>query len=88
VWWLIPVISALRRLRQKDLKFKAGLEYTGESCFKQIQRTGRGGGGATKLVKYFDTVISFLELYFFKGTPKVGGGRNNWKKKDSHSHDK
>jgi hypothetical protein len=48
----------------------------------------RGGGGATKLVKYFDTVISFLELYFFKGTPKVGGGRNNWKKKDSHSHDK
>jgi hypothetical protein len=28
VWWLKPVISALRRLRQEDHKFEVSLGYT------------------------------------------------------------
>jgi hypothetical protein len=27
MWWLIPVIPALRRLRQEDYEFEASLSY-------------------------------------------------------------
>jgi hypothetical protein len=27
VWWLMPIIPALRRLRQEDCKFKASLGH-------------------------------------------------------------
>jgi hypothetical protein len=29
VWWYMPIIPALRRLRQKDLSLKASLGYMG-----------------------------------------------------------
>jgi hypothetical protein len=34
MWWYIPVILAIRRLRQEDYKFKASLGYTGRTCVK------------------------------------------------------
>jgi hypothetical protein len=33
VRWHRPVISAYRRLRQKDQKFQASLSYTVRTCF-------------------------------------------------------
>jgi hypothetical protein len=39
VQWCTPVIPALRRLRQEDLKFRAGLEIHSKILSK------RGGGG-------------------------------------------
>jgi hypothetical protein len=33
-WWYTPVIPALRRLRQKDHKFKASLDYTIRPCLQ------------------------------------------------------
>jgi hypothetical protein len=33
-WWFMTVIPALRRLKQKDLKFKASLGYKGRLCLK------------------------------------------------------
>jgi hypothetical protein len=40
-WW----IPALRRLRQKDLKFKASLGYIPSPCPKEEEKKGRGGEG-------------------------------------------
>jgi hypothetical protein len=34
IWWYIPVIPALRRLRQKDHNFKASLGQTVKPCLK------------------------------------------------------
>jgi hypothetical protein len=34
VWWHNPVISALRKLRQEDLNFKASLGYIVRNCLK------------------------------------------------------
>jgi hypothetical protein len=34
VWWDIPVILALKRLRQEDLKFESSLGYAVNSCLK------------------------------------------------------
>jgi hypothetical protein len=33
-WWFMPVIPALRRLRQGDSKFEVSLGYTVRSCLK------------------------------------------------------
>jgi hypothetical protein len=48
VWWHIPVIPALWRLKQEDCefkehlglydKFKVSLGYIGRPCFKQISK--------------------------------------------------
>jgi hypothetical protein len=35
MWWFMPIIPALRRVRQKDHKFKASLGHTVRQCFKQ-----------------------------------------------------
>jgi hypothetical protein len=35
VWWPNPVISALRRLRQEDSKFKVSLSYTEQEHLKK-----------------------------------------------------
>jgi hypothetical protein len=34
----MPVIPALRRLRQKDYKFKANLGYIAEPCLKKKKK--------------------------------------------------
>jgi hypothetical protein len=39
----MPVIPALRRLRQEDLKFEAGVGYTARPCHKKEEK--RGGEG-------------------------------------------
>jgi hypothetical protein len=46
-WWFMPVISALGRLRQEDLKFKASLGYPVRENLSQNKEDedGEGGGG-------------------------------------------
>jgi hypothetical protein len=34
-WWFMPIIPALRRLRQKNLEFEANVSYTSRSCLKK-----------------------------------------------------
>jgi hypothetical protein len=41
----MPIISAFRKLRQKDCEFKGSLEYTARSCLKEGRDRGREGGG-------------------------------------------
>jgi hypothetical protein len=40
-WQYMPVIPALRRLRQEDLEFKAMLGYVLRLCLKIKQKFGR-----------------------------------------------
>jgi hypothetical protein len=35
VWWLLPIIPVLGRLKQEDCKFKANLGYTEKHCLKK-----------------------------------------------------
>jgi hypothetical protein len=37
--WYPPINPALRRLRQKDLKFQASQGYLGSPCLKQANKT-------------------------------------------------
>jgi hypothetical protein len=34
-WWYIPVIPALRRLRQEDYEYEASLNYIAKFCLKK-----------------------------------------------------
>jgi hypothetical protein len=45
-WWLISIIPALRRLKQKDPEFEASLGYTARPYLKKSERKEDGGGGA------------------------------------------
>jgi hypothetical protein len=38
MWWHTPVIPAFGRLRQKDGKFKACLNYIAISCLKKTNK--------------------------------------------------
>jgi hypothetical protein len=38
VWWYIPVIPALGKLRQEDCKLEASLYYKVRPCLKKKQR--------------------------------------------------
>jgi hypothetical protein len=38
MWWYIPVIPALRRLRQENYKFKASLCYIERPCLQFRER--------------------------------------------------
>jgi hypothetical protein len=40
---VMPIISALRRLRQEDLEFKAGLGCIVRSCVKKKKKAGVSG---------------------------------------------
>jgi hypothetical protein len=35
LWWYTSIISALKRVRQEDLKFEASLEYIARPCLKK-----------------------------------------------------
>jgi hypothetical protein len=35
VWWYMPVITALERLRQEDCEFKASMNYIVRHCLKK-----------------------------------------------------
>jgi hypothetical protein len=35
VWWLTPIISALRKQRLEDNEFAAGMGYTARPCLKK-----------------------------------------------------
>jgi hypothetical protein len=35
MWWYIPIIPALRRLRQEDLKVETSLGYIVRPCLKK-----------------------------------------------------
>jgi hypothetical protein len=35
VWWFIPIIPVVGRLRQEDLELEAGVGYTASFCLKQ-----------------------------------------------------
>jgi hypothetical protein len=37
MWWYIPAIPALRRLRQEDHEFKICLGYVTKPCLKKIK---------------------------------------------------
>jgi hypothetical protein len=43
LWWCMPVILALQRMRQEDCEFKVSLNYTARPCLKnrtkQIKKT-------------------------------------------------
>jgi hypothetical protein len=41
--WCIPVIPAIRRLRQKDHKFEASMDCTGRPCLKKKPSPGTDG---------------------------------------------
>jgi hypothetical protein len=41
-WWYSPIIPALRRLRQENLKFKTRLGYIGRPCHKKPNKAEKG----------------------------------------------
>jgi hypothetical protein len=50
-WWGMPVIPALGKLRQEDLKFQANLGYTKKS--KQKTQIKGQKNIANKILKYY-----------------------------------
>jgi hypothetical protein len=38
VWWYIPVIPALRRLKQEECGFQASLDFIMKPCLKKIKK--------------------------------------------------
>jgi hypothetical protein len=38
VWWYIPVITVLRRLRQEDHELEVSLSYIVRPCLKKINK--------------------------------------------------
>jgi hypothetical protein len=59
VWWHRPVISALQRLRQKDLGFKASLGYIARPCLKRRKKKKK------KIYIYiYIYVCIYISIYF------------------------
>jgi hypothetical protein len=44
LWWHLPVIPALGRLRQEELEFEASLDYTARSCLKKLKTKNKKVG--------------------------------------------
>jgi hypothetical protein len=38
MWWHMPIILALGRLRQEDFKFETRLSYIARSCLKKKKK--------------------------------------------------
>jgi hypothetical protein len=62
----MPVISALRKVRQDDLKFQASLGYIARHCLKTEkrrkgrERKGRGGKGKGKQKEFPEEHVAGL----------------------------
>jgi hypothetical protein len=49
VWWYLPIIPALRSLKQEDCEFKASLGYMGRSCPPHIKQTANNKNCCSQL---------------------------------------
>jgi hypothetical protein len=61
----MPVIPALRRLRQEDCKFKVSLAYIVRPCLKKLVQKNTGKFGLTAFQIFINYVSPIQEFYYF-----------------------
>jgi hypothetical protein len=66
VWWPNPVISALRRLRQEDSKFKVSLSYTEQEHLKKKNKKNPTNQTEKTTLQQLKEEGSYTDRVFFK----------------------
>jgi hypothetical protein len=57
VWWLTPVIPALRGLRQENQEFEASLGYIARCCLKRKKGRKNAETGARLLIHIISLLV-------------------------------